>query len=114
MLHIILQLPIILGLAHALTLPLYNATGVVFSVRQRPVIPGLRTLLAGGQVGSAAADPANPFGDDSFPDAIFVETLEIGTPPRKINLQMDTGSWQLYVDPIKACYQIGRCALILS
>ena len=95
MLASILGLPFLLNSAQALTLPLYNASGAEFTLRQRPVITGFKTYASGGQRGSIDAKPANPFGDASFPDAIFVETLEIGTPPRKINLQMDTGSWQL-------------------
>ena len=95
MLAPILGLLFLLNPAQALTLPLYNASGAEFTLRQRPVITSFKTYASGGQHGSVEATPANPFGDASFPDAIFVETLEIGTPPRKINLQMDTGSWQL-------------------
>ena len=95
MLVSILGLPFLLASGHTLTLPFYNASGAEFSLRQRPVITGFKTYASGGQRGSVDATPANPFGDATFPDAIFVETLEIGTPPRKINLQMDTGSWQL-------------------
>ena len=87
---------LILATAQALpTLQVGNATGVIFSIKQKPVYTGFSTYGAILQNGSVAAQPANPFKDESFPDAIFVETLKIGTPPRKISLQMDTGSWQL-------------------
>lgn len=95
MLSSIQYLPFVLASAHALTLPLYNASGVVFQIKQKPIVVGVSTYANEGQYGSTAARPANPFKDATFPDAIFVETLKIGTPPRDIVLQMDTGSWQL-------------------
>ena len=74
--------------------PLYNKTGVEFTIPHNEHLP-LRQPRAVGQSGSVSAKPENPFRDASFPDAIFVETVELGTPPRKVALQMDTGSWQL-------------------
>lgn len=95
MLSSIAYLSLILASAQAFpTLDVSNATGIVFSIKQQPVF-GFATYASITQTGSTAAEPANPFKDESFPDAIFVETLKIGTPPRKIKLQMDTGSWQL-------------------
>lgn len=102
MLSSIACISLILATAQAFpTLKVGNATGIIFSIKQKPLFTGFATYgsttTSGStaQNGSVAANPANPFKDESFPDAIFVETLKIGTPPRNINLQMDTGSWQL-------------------
>ena len=97
MLSSIACVSLILATAQAFpTLQVGNATGIIFSIKQKPVFTGFATYGAKiAQNGSVAAKPANPFKDPTFPDAIFVETLKIGTPPRNINLQMDTGSWQL-------------------
>lgn len=79
----------------------HNKTGIIFAVAQQSACGTPDSLVTSGRIllgdqkGSGEAQPANPFGDASFPDAIFVETLKIGTPPRNVKLQMDTGSWQL-------------------
>lgn len=105
MLFLLLCLPPVLALpqldfsqpwaAHDLALPIYNASGAFFSLAQQSACRTPGRLLLDDQVGTLSAEPANPFGDSTFPDAIFVQSLSIGTPPRNINLQMDTGSWQL-------------------
>ena len=102
MLLLLLSLPSVLALPQNywdpfgnLALPIYNASGAFFSLAQQSACRSPGRLLLSDQAGSMSAEPANPFGDSTYPDAIFVQSLSIGTPARKIKLQMDTGSWQL-------------------